>query len=132
MVGQALTSRTVGNQEAFRMESVMKRTKKKRLPEVLKEALDSVDDENTQQNEDQTYSAFLFLPPPSEPMAVARIFAQQCLRDGLLTLRYWRGGWWMWRTTHWIEIENRSVRSILYRFTENALHGPRISLKKWS
>ena len=38
------------------------------------------------------------------------------------TLRYWRGGWWVWRTSHWVEVENRTVRSLLYAFTEHAVY----------
>jgi len=54
------------------------------------------------------------LPPPSQPMAFARIFIRECLHNGIPTLRHWRGGWWMWKTTHWIEVEAGAVRSILY------------------
>jgi putative DNA primase/helicase len=63
----------------------------------------------------------LWLPSPSQPMAVARFFVQHSLHD-IKTLRYWRGGWWMWRTTHWVEVEDRAVRGILYRFTEHAVY----------
>ena len=65
------------------------------------------------------------LPPPA-PMAVARVFVKHSLLiDGVPnapTLRYWRGGWWLWRTTHWVEVETRTVRSLLYRFTEHAVY----------
>src|SRR5262249_10957313 len=61
----------------------------------------------------------LWLPSPSQPMAVARFFVHHCLHD-IKTLRFWRGGWWMWRTTHWSEVEDRAVRSILWQFTEHA------------
>jgi putative DNA primase/helicase len=62
------------------------------------------------------------LPPPSNPMAVAREYVEQhCRHDGgAVTLRYWRGGWWQWRTSYWAEIESRAVRGMLYAFTENA------------
>src|SRR6266404_9395920 len=60
----------------------------------------------------------LMLPPPSAPMQVARAFVTHSLLvNGIPdapTLRYWRGGWWVWRTTHWAEVENRTVRSLLY------------------
>jgi hypothetical protein len=63
------------------------------------------------------------LPPPSMPMDVARVFVEKaCLTDGLLTLRHWRGGWWVWRTSHWGEAEDRDVRSLLYQFTETAVY----------
>jgi putative DNA primase/helicase len=60
------------------------------------------------------------LPPPSVPMAVARVFVGACTHEGVLTLRHWRGGWWEWKKSHWREIEYRAVRSTLYRFTEQA------------
>jgi putative DNA primase/helicase len=63
------------------------------------------------------------LPPPSMPMDVARVFVKRaCLTDGLLTLHHWRGGWWVWRTSCWVEAEDRAVRSLLYRFTEKAVY----------
>jgi putative DNA primase/helicase len=63
------------------------------------------------------------LPPPSQPMQVARAFvAERCNHDGTLTLRHWRGGWWCWRKTHWAEVEDRIIRGLLYHFTENALY----------
>ena len=59
-------------------------------------------------------------------MAVARKFVEHCcLHDGAadeLTLRCWHGGWWAWRTTHWIEVEERKVRALLYAFTEHAVY----------
>ena len=46
---------------------------------------------------------------------------EQYKSDGELVLRHWRGGWWVWTTTHWIEIEERLVRKALYVFTEHAV-----------
>ena len=74
----------------------------------------------------------LLLPPPSEPMAVARVFVDQCLHNNSLTLRHWRGGWWMWRTTHWVEVEDREVRGILYRYTEHATYAEGKDPKEWA
>jgi putative DNA primase/helicase len=63
------------------------------------------------------------LPPPSDPMRVGREFVvQHCLRDGVPILRYWRDGWWAWRTSHWFEIDRGKVRSMLYRFTEHSTY----------
>jgi hypothetical protein len=40
------------------------------------------------------------LPPPTEPMAVARLFVDlHGLHEGVLTIRCWSGCWWMWRTS---------------------------------
>jgi hypothetical protein len=86
------------------------------LPSVLKEVLESFNDEdkNGKQSHARGASGFLLLPPPSKPMAVARIFIDECQHDGILTLRYWRAGWWMWKTTHWVEVNDNAVRSVLY------------------
>src|SRR5262249_48593220 len=63
------------------------------------------------------------LPLPTQPMAVARLFVMQhCQHENVLTLRHWRGGWWMWKRTHWVEVHDSAVRSILYRYTEHALY----------
>ena len=68
-------------------------------------------------------AAVLYLPQPSNPMAVARIFAATELThvDGL-TLRYWRGSWWEWTGPHWRELHPRHIRGRLYRFTEHAVY----------
>jgi putative DNA primase/helicase len=78
----------------------------------------------------------LILPPPSEPMQVAREFVRQCcLYSGkldALTMRYWRGGWWAWRTSYWVEIEQRAVRSLLYCFTEHAVYSTGDGAPPWA
>ena len=63
------------------------------------------------------------LPAPSQPMAVAREFVRAGFThlDGLL-LRYWHGAWWRWATSHWVEVEEREVRTDAYRFTESAFY----------
>jgi putative DNA primase/helicase len=62
------------------------------------------------------------LPPPSDPMAVARLYvAKCCTRDNVLTSQCWGGSWWSWLTTHWVELHEREVASLLYLFTENAI-----------
>jgi putative DNA primase/helicase len=39
---------------------------------------------------------------------------------GSPTVRHWRGGWWIWETSRWAEVENRAARSMAYSFTEYA------------
>jgi putative DNA primase/helicase len=64
----------------------------------------------------------MILPPPTEPTKVARkLVARFFTRDGVLVLRHWRGGWWEWRTSRWIERESRAVRAQAYHITEHAL-----------
>ncbi|MDT0309271.1 phage/plasmid primase, P4 family [Streptomyces sp. DSM 44917] len=60
------------------------------------------------------------LPPPSNPMAVARALLAVWTRNGRLTLRYWRGGWMRWEATHWREVDDKEVRSWAYRELEHA------------
>jgi putative DNA primase/helicase len=63
------------------------------------------------------------LPSPSQPMKVARVFVNEhFIHDGALKLYHWRGGWWWWRTSHWYEVEDRAVRTVLYWFTEHAVY----------
>lgn len=80
----------------------------------------------------------LVLPPPSDPMAVARALVElRYLEPGALTLRNWRGGWWSWARSHWIEHEERAIRKECYAFTEHALYekpdpkGGPPTLAKW-
>jgi putative DNA primase/helicase len=74
----------------------------------------------------QAASGSQILPPPSAPMAVARHFVEtRCTANGNaeeLSLRFWCGCWWLWRTTHWAEAEPRTVRAMLYEFTEHAVY----------
>jgi putative DNA primase/helicase len=60
------------------------------------------------------------LPPPTEPMAVARVLLDDLTADDLLTLRSWRGSWMRWVGTHWVEAEPAEVRSKLYHQVEDA------------
>ena len=75
------------------------------------------------------------LPPPSEPMKVARSLAGELYthEDGATpTLRHWRGGWWQWRTSHWVEIEQRAARAAAYAFTETAMYAKKDEPVAWS
>jgi putative DNA primase/helicase len=73
------------------------------------------------------------LPPPSQPMAVARVFVRDHLdRDSVLVLRYWRGSWWRWKTAHWVETEDLVVRKVLYHFTEHAVYASASGLQPWT
>jgi putative DNA primase/helicase len=58
------------------------------------------------------------VPPPSNPLAVARMFRDECFadadRDGLL--RHFRGSFYAWSGSCWPEAEERRVRADLYRW----------------
>ncbi len=60
------------------------------------------------------------LPPPTHPMPVARILLKDYREDEGLTLHHWRGSWMHWQGPHWVEVEDRTVRSEVYHRVENA------------
>jgi putative DNA primase/helicase len=101
-------------------------------PLACVEAEASGDEENRAEHA-RTSARRGLLPPPSMPMLVARVFvADHCTFDGELTLRHWRGGWWRWRSSHWREVPDRGVRSLLYAFTEEALYLEEGALAPWA
>ena len=66
-------------------------------------------------------------------MDVARIVVERTfITDDVLGLRHWRGSWWAWRASRWIEIEDRAVRSLLYRFTEKAVYFAGKEMAPWA
>jgi putative DNA primase/helicase len=60
------------------------------------------------------------LPPPTNPMAVARELLTDYQEAGRTTLLSWRGGWMHWQRSHWIEIEENELRSQIYKRLEHA------------
>jgi len=64
------------------------------------------------------------LPPPSEPMPVARLFAAERFSapDGALILQYWRGEFWRWEASHWSGLEDQALETEAYRFVEHAVY----------
>ena len=74
----------------------------------------------------------LVLPPPSRPMAVARVLAARHVHDGISTLRHWRGGWWMWAASHWVERETAAIRLDCYAFTEHAAYVVDEETRPWA
>jgi putative DNA primase/helicase len=85
----------------------------------------------------QQRPAVLILPPPAAPLEVARCFVEgRCLHNGsaeALTVRYWCGCWWTWRTTHWVETQPHTMRSLLYKFTGDAAYfDAEGELRPWS
>jgi putative DNA primase/helicase len=98
------------------------------LPEIQDIVAGAYDDDenehadSTEGDYSENAHTRLLLPPPSQPMAVARLFVRLYLHDNILTLRYWRGGWWTWQTTHWNEVAADEVCHDLYIFTEHALY----------
>ena len=74
------------------------------------------------------------LPPPNQPMAVARVLvtSRYIAAEDKLTLRAWRGGWWQWRGGCWSEIDPAVVRAAVYRFTEPATYVDDKGAKPWA
>jgi putative DNA primase/helicase len=76
----------------------------------------------------------LVLPPPGEPMQVARELVADRYEHPVegLTLRHWRGGWWQWRTARWVEVEQRAMAASAYAFTEHAVYPAGKKLEPWA
>lgn len=66
----------------------------------------------------------LVLPPPSNPMAVARRFVEALymLPPGRLILRTHRGDYFRWDGTHYLEITRDDVHARAYAFVEHAVY----------
>lgn len=60
------------------------------------------------------------IPPPSNPMAVARVLLPAWTVDGRPTLLHWRGQWMEWQGTHWRELDASEVRAVAYKELEHA------------
>ncbi|MFM9595798.1 phage/plasmid primase, P4 family [Streptomyces scabiei] len=77
-------------------------------------------------------------PPPSNPMAVARVLLPSWTDDqDRPTLLYWRGQWMEWQGPHWRELDASEVRSVAYKELEHAtfeFETPRggIEVKDWA
>jgi putative DNA primase/helicase len=84
-------------------------------------------------NSGGTGAATREIPPPSNPMAVARQFLEESgyLTDGQPTLQHWRGSYWLWQKTFWQEQEDRTIRSFLYRYTEFAVYVTPLGYVPW-
>lgn len=60
------------------------------------------------------------LPPPYEPMPVARHLLLDRQVNGVLTIRRWRGGWMVWHGPAWAEAEQAAIGSWVWRALEHA------------
>jgi putative DNA primase/helicase len=63
------------------------------------------------------------LPSPKLPLEVARVVVEDSYRadHGRLTLRRWRGAFWAWHRSRWVELEDSAVRSALYTVVGDAV-----------
>ncbi|MEU6918878.1 DNA primase family protein [Streptomyces olindensis] len=61
------------------------------------------------------------LPPPSNPLAVARRLLPAWQRNGRLIVRRWRGSWMRWNGTCWRELDEAQVRKHMYERLEHAV-----------
>jgi putative DNA primase/helicase len=104
---------------------------------ILDEAQHSFEGDENEEHTTHTHTnggdGPLVLPPPSMPMAVARLLVDRHFTvDNCSTLRHWRGSWWHWQTSHWTELEDCGVRTLLYRFTENAFYWQGTMPQRWA
>jgi hypothetical protein len=93
------------------------------------------DDQEPDEQTETPRQPLAVLPPPTNPMAVARRFVEHCcLHNGAAgekTLRCHQGGWWAWRTTHWTEVGEKEVRALLYAFCEHAVYSCKLNFEPW-
>ncbi|MFF9117282.1 phage/plasmid primase, P4 family [Streptomyces massasporeus] len=60
-------------------------------------------------------------PPPSNPMAVARVLLPSWTdEEQRPTLLHWRGQWMQWEGTYWRELDAAEVRAVAYKELEHA------------
>ncbi|MGW1559070.1 DNA primase family protein [Streptomyces sp. NPDC002144] len=64
------------------------------------------------------------MPPPTNPMAVARELAPAWRHPdtGLPTRRHWRGTWMRWEGSYWREMDDQEVKASLYKKLEYAIY----------
>ncbi|MFE2355179.1 phage/plasmid primase, P4 family [Streptomyces parvulus] len=63
------------------------------------------------------------LPPPSNPLAVARrLLPDWQTEDGQLVCRRWRGSWMRWSGSHWREVDEAQVRKAMYERLEHSIY----------
>jgi putative DNA primase/helicase len=85
------------------------------------------------QDDDPLLAGAFLLPPPTEPMKVARILAAQDYEEGgVTTLHRWRGGWMMWERARWVEREEAWLRARLYTQLEHAVYIADNEMKPWA
>jgi putative DNA primase/helicase len=73
------------------------------------------------------------LDSPKEPLPVARTMVKHEFSRGTsVLLRHWHGGAWVWRETHWAEMDERELRAKVYAFTEHASYDDGKNVKSWA
>jgi putative DNA primase/helicase len=77
-------------------------------------------------------TASRLVPPPSDPMAVARqIVADLYTTADGVVVAAWRGDVYRWTGTHWSMVEARDVRAELYEYLEYAEFAGRRGQEPW-
>ncbi|MEW2397497.1 phage/plasmid primase, P4 family [Streptomyces sp. NPDC046862] len=62
------------------------------------------------------------LPPPSNPLAVARRLLPDWQTGGHLVCRRWRASWMRWNGTCWRELDDAQMRAAMYTRLEHAVY----------
>jgi putative DNA primase/helicase len=71
-------------------------------------------------------------PAPTAPYAVAKhLYTGLRDADGLRNLLRHNGGWQLWRTTHWSEVDAAEVRSRVYQALEHAVYETKSGWVPW-
>jgi putative DNA primase/helicase len=70
----------------------------------------------------EDYGREFVAPTPFAPMDVARLIYRRFRASGGPTLLCWRGGWMLWLTTHWCELDVAQLRSHVYRSLSKAVY----------
>ena len=72
------------------------------------------------------------LPPPSDPMAVARCLVADRFTDGSLpTIRSWRGDFYHFDGRIWLRREDAAVRALAYGYLEHKVYDHKGNLVDW-
>jgi putative DNA primase/helicase len=58
---------------------------------------------------------------PVEPVRAARAFYLYLQNEEATVLRHWRGSWWRWECSHWVQAEDRAIERDLLVFTSEAV-----------
>lgn len=58
----------------------------------------------------------LIFPPPTLPLDVADRLNREVFTDrtGSTTIKWWRNSWWKYVDTHWVEVEELTIRKPIY------------------
>jgi putative DNA primase/helicase len=98
------------------------------------EAGKAIDDLRTLDEPHVSAADELLMPPPSDPVAVARTLIDQRMRhpvEGNLIVRWWRGDFYSWTGERWRELTTASLRAEVYCALAPAVYMKDNTLVPW-